>query len=104
MKTRHDFIFSMYLIPIKYTLTRVIGMAMAVALTLEGRLERVVEMLMKEGYATSKAEVVRMGLMRLEEELHTRETEGKGIGSFIAKNSNKDIWEDSKEDKVWNKY
>ena len=54
-------------------------MAMPVALTLEGRLEKVVELFMKEGYATSKAEVVRMGLMKLEEELHAREAnERKG--------------------------
>ena len=79
-------------------------MAMPVALTLEGRLERIVQLYMKEGYATSKAEVVRMGLMKLEEELRIRETEGKAIGGFMAKNSNRGIWEDPKEDAVWNKY
>ena len=79
-------------------------MAMPVALTLEGRLEQIVKICMKEGYATSKAEVVRMGLMKLEEELRAREAESKGIGSFSAKNSNRGIWEDKKEDAVWNKY
>ena len=59
---------------------------------------------MKEGYATSKAEVVRMGLMTLEGELYAREAERAGIGGFIAKNANKDIWESKKEDKAWNKY
>ena len=97
----------LYLICIKYlsnTYKVVIGMAMPVALTLEGRLERVVELYMKEGYATSKAEVVRMGLMKLEDELYAREAERAGIGGFIAKSANKDIWESKKEDKVWNKY
>jgi hypothetical protein len=45
-----------------------------------------------------------MGLMKLEEKLRTKEAEGKGICSFIAKNSNRSIWDDPKEDAVWNKY
>jgi len=79
-------------------------MGMPVALTLQGRLEQIVRICMKEGYATSKAEVVRMGLMKLEEKLRTRESESKGIASFMSKKSNRGIWEDPKEDAVWNKY
>ena len=94
----------MHLIPIKYMFKAVIGMGMPVALTLEGRLEQIVKTCMREGYATSKAEVVRMGLMKLEEELQIKEVEGRGIGIFMAKNSNRGIWKDPKEDKVWNKY
>ena len=78
-------------------------MAMPVALTLEGRLEKVVELFMKEGYATSKAEVVRMGLMKLEEDLHAREAERNGWKALSSKNLNK-LWDNPKDDKVWSKY
>jgi len=96
----------LYLIYIKYLSNAynvVIGMAMPVALTLEGRLEKVVELFMKEGYATSKAEVVRMGLMKLEEGLHEREAERNGWKVISSKSLNK-LWDNPKEDKVWSKY
>lgn len=81
-------------------------MAMPVALTLEGRLERIVELYMREGYATSKAEVVRMGLMKLEEELQRKEAETKERVGWqkLSEKSLAKIWSDPKEDKVWNKY
>jgi len=83
---------------------RVIGMAMPVALTLEGRLEKVVELYMKEGYATSKAEVVRMGLMKLEEELHARETDERKGWLMLSQESMKRMWDNPKEEETWSKY
>ena len=79
-------------------------MAMPVALTLEGRLEKVVELFMKEGYATSKAEVVRMGLMKLEEELHAREANERKGWLMLSQKSMKKIWDNPKDDEVWSKY
>jgi len=68
-----------------------------VNLKIEGWLENVVDWYIKNGFATSKTEVLRMGLMKLGED---REK----LGSFIAKNANSDIWKNKKEDKVWGKY
>jgi hypothetical protein len=64
---------------------------------LEGELENIVAWYIRNGLATSKAEVIRMGLLKLGQE---RER----IGTFIAKNANRDIWEDPKEDAAWDKY
>jgi hypothetical protein len=82
----------------------VIGMAMPVALTLEGRLEKLVELFMKEGYATSKAEVVRMGLMKLEEDLHDKETDERRGWMMLSAKTMKKIWDNPKDEEAWSKY
>ena len=71
-------------------------------LHLDGELMEFMENYIKRVYAASKAEVLRAGLRELK--MKTPSEEGEGIGSFIAKNSNRGIWEDKKEDAVWNKY
>ncbi|MBS3069811.1 hypothetical protein J4441_05595 [Candidatus Micrarchaeota archaeon] len=68
-----------------------------VNLKIEGWLEGVVDWYIKNGFATSKTEVLRMGLIKLGED---RER----LGGFIAKNANRDIWENKKEDAIWDKY
>ena len=53
--------------------------------------------LIVKGIAANKTEVLRMGLIKLGED---RER----LGGFIAKNANRDIWENKKEDAIWDKY
>ena len=80
-----------------------INMTMTVTLTLQGKLEMVVRKMMEEGYATSKAEVLRMGLIRLEEEKTKTDGELKHFSKVSEKHLKK-IWDTPKEEAFWSKY
>ncbi len=78
---------------------------MTVNITFTGDLEDFISNRLKKGYATSKAEVLRQCVIeRLEKDRAIQSKEDLNISTFSASNSNKKIWADEKENKVWDKY
>ncbi len=81
------------------------GDMMNVNIRLDGVLEKGVVNEVKSGLAGSKAEVIRVALREhFEKKREIADKEDEEIRAFVMENSNRDIWEDKKEDAVWNKY
>ncbi|MBM3229690.1 hypothetical protein FJZ26_04630 [Candidatus Parvarchaeota archaeon] len=70
---------------------------------LEGELEKLVERYIKAGYAASKTEVLREALKGFKFRMQGKDDEGHGWYTLSQK-SLKKIWDNPKDDEVWNKY
>ncbi len=66
--------------------------------------EEIIHKYISKGYAGSKVEILRMAIREFDEREKRNIIENEKIKQFVAQNANQDIWNDPKEDKVWNKY
>ena len=72
-------------------------------LHLDGELMDFVNSYIKRGYAASKSEVLRAGLVALKTNTPAENDERRGW-QMLSEKSLKEIWTNPKDDKVWNKY
>ncbi|MFA5382596.1 MAG: hypothetical protein WC356_05485 [Candidatus Micrarchaeia archaeon] len=79
-----------------------------VNVNLRGQLERFVEQYIEEGYATSKAEIIRVALTQYFEEKkknrHKEINEDLKFTMNASEHSLKKIWDNEKEEKFWSRY
>ena len=76
-------------------------------ITLEGYVQKVIEYMVKKGYAKSKTEAIRLALFEFDQEHKVTEDEEKQIKDISLNAtvlSMKDYFDDPKEDKAWEKY
>lgn len=79
-----------------------------VNVNLKGKLEQFVEQYIQEGYATSKAEIIRAALTQYFEEkkksTHKEIDKDLKFSMNASEYSLKKIWDNEKEEKFWSRY
>ncbi len=83
-------------------------MMVVVNVNLKGKLEQFVEQYIQEGYATSKAEVIRSVLIKYFEgdkkSTHKDINDDLKFAMAASSKTLKKIWDNDKEEKAWSKY
>ena len=77
------------------------GDTLNIHLHLRGIMETIVENAIEKGYATSKSEVIRMALLKLDEELALSE---ESAYQTLSKEAMKDVWDNPKDEEASNFY
>ena len=74
-----------------------IGDTLNIHLHLRGVMETIVENAIEKGYATSKSEVIRMALLKLDEELSLSD---ESAYRSLSKEAMKEVWDKKKKKKA----